>query len=81
MIHLIRFNVEVVVETEEQAKAKEAKGFKRIEVGDSAEPVETEEQAKLSDMTKSQLIALCYEKGIDIDPRAKKAELLAALSE
>ena len=79
MIYLIRDNVEIIVASEEMAVAKEGQGFKRINLP-VADCAADEPKEDLSKMTKSELIALAYERGINCDPRAKKQDILAALS-
>lgn len=71
MIIMIRENVEIIVDSEEKAMKKQAEGFRRI-----SEPTN---EPDLSEMTKAQLIEYAKEHGIEVNPRAKKADILAAL--
>ena len=81
MIILIRDNVEKIVDTEEKAKIKESQGFKRLRHGESTKPAKPAERSEkpLSAMTKQELIAYAYEHEVDINPRDRKADILAAL--
>ena len=85
MIRLKRYNVEIIVDSEEQAKIKESAGFKRLSVGESTKAAKAPEKGEerpgkaLEDMTRQELLAYAYENGIDVDKRARKAEILAAL--
>ena len=73
MIILKRDNVEIIVDTEDRAKIAEAKGFKRLSAKPkAAEPIKPNYEA----MTKSELIAIAYELGIDFNSRARKADIL-----
>ena len=72
MITLKRDNVEIIVDSEERAQKAISEGFSRI-----GKP--SAELPDFSAMTKSELIAYAYEMGIDIDRRAKKADILAAV--
>lgn len=71
MIILIKENIEKHAATEERAAALEAKGFKRI--------IEEKPETDYSEMTKDQLIECARERGIAVNPRDKKADILAAL--
>ena len=71
MIIMIRENVEIIVDSEEKAMEKQAEGFRRI--------FEPTNEPDLSEMTKAQLIEYAKEHGIEVNPRAKKADILAAL--
>lgn len=81
MIILKRENVEIIVDSEAKAKTAESEGFIRIQAGESAEagkPAETGDNG-LEGMTKQELVAYAYEEGVDIDPKAKKADILVAV--
>lgn len=50
----------------------------------AAEPVKAEEPAEepevvLSDLTKAELMKMCEEKGVEVDKKARKEELIKAL--
>lgn len=74
MIILKRDNVEKIVDSEERAIALEAKGYKRLVTDEPAKEVHD-----FSEMTKAQLLDYAKEHGIEVNPRAKKADILAAL--
>lgn len=67
MIILIRENIEKHVDNEAKAAMLEAKGYRRLKGTD------------YSSMTKAQLIECAQRRGIDVNPRMKKADILAAL--
>lgn len=71
MIILIKENIEKHADSEERAVALEAKGYKRIS--------KEEPKTDYSSMTKAQLIECAQERGIDVNPRMKKTDILAAL--
>ena len=87
MITLIRENVEIIVDSEEKAKKKVSEGFRRlygempVKPAKLAETGDMEPETAFKDMTKSELIAYAYEHGIEVNPRARKADILAAVSE
>lgn len=71
MIILIRDNVEKIVDSEERANALQEKGYVRVK--------EKEPKKDFSTMTKAQLLEYAKAHGIEVNPRAKKADILAAL--
>ena len=73
MVIMIRENVEIIVDSEEKALEMQKKGFKRLT------PAKTEEKPDFSEMTKAQLLEYAAEHNIEVNPRAKKADILAAL--
>lgn len=87
MITLVRDNVEIIVASEEKAQKKVSEGFRRLygrmpaKAVKSAEIGDNEQETAFKDMTKSELIAYAYENDIEINPRARKADILAAVSE
>ena len=76
MIILKRDNVEKIVDSEEKAIALEAKGYKRLV---TEKPTKEEEVFEKSEMTKAQLLEYAEKHGIKVNPRARKADILAAL--
>ena len=74
MIILIRDNIERHVDSEEKAMELQRKGFKRI-VAEETPTIDVD----FSAMTKAQLLDYAKEHGIEVNPRAKKADILAAL--
>ena len=76
MIILIRDNIERHVDSEEKAMELQRKGFKRI-VAEEAPTIDAD--VDFSAMTKAQLLDYAKEHGIEVNPRAKKADILAAL--
>ena len=72
MVIMIRENVEIIVD-EENVLEMQKKGFKRLT------PAKTEEKPDFSEMTKAQLLDYAAKHNIEVNPRAKKADILAAL--
>ena len=70
MIILIRENVEIIVMSEEVAKAKEAEGFHRLDVAHNE---------GLDDLTKKELLDLAKSRGLDVNSKTKKADVLEML--
>ena len=71
MIIMIRENVEIIVDSEEKALEMQKKGFERL--------APAEEKPDFSEMTKAELIDYAAKHNIEVNPRAKKADILAAL--
>lgn len=80
MIKLKKLNVVKLVEEEIEAQALERKGFKRVS---EVEPAEKEKELDLNkpvdDMTVSELKAYAKLKEIDLEGKARKDEILAAI--
>lgn len=74
MIILVRDNIERHVDSEEKAMELQRKGFKRI-VAEETPTIDID----FSAMTKAQLLDYAKEHGVEVNPRAKKADILAAL--
>ena len=70
MIILIKENIEKHTDSEEKAAVLEMKGYRRLR---------NKPKVDYSTMTKAQLIECAKKRGIDVNLRMRKAEILAAL--